>query len=301
MKLDWTLDQLVVLDAIERSGSFAGAARDLHRVPSAISYSVRTLEEQLGLALFDRSNRTATWTPEGRRLLGQARQLLMEAQGLQGLADQMSGGWEAELHVIADGALPMEPLTRCLQSFHDPEIPTRIRLDLEYQEGVPNRFEADRANLMIAIGFAGDGDTDGLVLTKLPPLPMVLVVSPDHPLAANGECTKEATTEHIELVVRDSSPEFSRAPKASFMDSRNVMYLADFYTKRVALLQGAGFGWVPEHLVANDLKSNTLVPLHVDGRWQWTYQPQLASREGQPLGRAAKHFIHTLLESIQKN
>ena len=49
MGIDWTLDQIVVLDAIERTGSFAAAAQELHRVPSAISYSVRTVEEVLGV------------------------------------------------------------------------------------------------------------------------------------------------------------------------------------------------------------------------------------------------------------
>ena len=65
-----TLDQLLVLEAIVRTGSFAGAARDLHRAPSAISYAVNGLEEALGLVLFDRSGHKAALSPEGQRLLG---------------------------------------------------------------------------------------------------------------------------------------------------------------------------------------------------------------------------------------
>lgn len=42
---DYTFDQLRVLEAIEAAGTFAGAARALNRVPSAISYAVRTLEQ----------------------------------------------------------------------------------------------------------------------------------------------------------------------------------------------------------------------------------------------------------------
>lgn len=295
MGVDWTLDQLAVLDAIERTGSFAAAARELHRVPSAISYSVRTLEELLGIALFDRSKRTAAWTPEGRRILEKARVVIAATHGLQGLADQFSGDWEAELHVIVDGALPIEPLTRCLQHFNDPSIPTRIRLDIEYQEGVTSRFESRRATLMLAIGFAGDGDADGLDLIALPPLDMVLVVSAGHALAGAENCSRDVAREHFELVVRDSSPELENTPKGSFMESRNIMYLADFYSKRVALLQGAGFGWIPQHLVVDDLSSGALVPLIIDGRQHWTYHPQLASRSGEPLGRAANHFITILL------
>ena len=48
-----TIDALKVLDAIDRKGSFAGAANELFRVPSAISYTVQKLEEDLNVAIFD--------------------------------------------------------------------------------------------------------------------------------------------------------------------------------------------------------------------------------------------------------
>ena len=61
MKL--TLDGLEVLDAIDRRGSFAAAAEELHRVPSAITYSVQQMEESLDIALFDRRGH---WQPEAK-------------------------------------------------------------------------------------------------------------------------------------------------------------------------------------------------------------------------------------------
>ena len=50
-----SLDSLAVLDAIARNGSFAAAAEALHKVPSALTYTVQKLEQQLGLVIFDRS------------------------------------------------------------------------------------------------------------------------------------------------------------------------------------------------------------------------------------------------------
>lgn len=55
-----------MLDAIHRTGSFAAAARELHRVPSAVSYAVQTLEETLGFSLFDRATHKPTLTTAGR-------------------------------------------------------------------------------------------------------------------------------------------------------------------------------------------------------------------------------------------
>ncbi|END47641.1 LysR family transcriptional regulator, partial [Escherichia coli] len=44
----WSEYSLEVVDAVARNGSFSAAAQELHRVPSAVSYTVRQLEEWLG-------------------------------------------------------------------------------------------------------------------------------------------------------------------------------------------------------------------------------------------------------------
>ena len=73
MKHPVTLEALEVLDAIDRKGSFAAAANALYRVPSAITYSVRKLEQDLGVVLFKREGRRSLLTPAGRVLLEQGR------------------------------------------------------------------------------------------------------------------------------------------------------------------------------------------------------------------------------------
>lgn len=64
----WSEYTLDVVDAVARTGSFSAAAEELHRVPSAISYSVRQLEEWLAVPLFERRHRDVELTPAGRCL-----------------------------------------------------------------------------------------------------------------------------------------------------------------------------------------------------------------------------------------
>ena len=64
-----TPDALAMMDAIARTGSFAAAARELGKVPSALTYSVRQLEDALDVLLFDRSSRQAQLTAAGEELL----------------------------------------------------------------------------------------------------------------------------------------------------------------------------------------------------------------------------------------
>lgn len=60
---------LRAFEAAARLESFALAAQELHRTPSAISHQIRELEEYFGRALFVRANRRVEPTPEARRLL----------------------------------------------------------------------------------------------------------------------------------------------------------------------------------------------------------------------------------------
>ena len=69
-----TLDQLRVFLTVVEVGSFAGAARKLHRATSVVSYSIANLEMQLGVSLFDRkTTRKPQLTDAGRTVLAEAR------------------------------------------------------------------------------------------------------------------------------------------------------------------------------------------------------------------------------------
>ena len=295
--INFTLDQLLALDAITRTGSFAAAARELHKVPSAISYNIQGLEEALGVALFDRSRRRAVLTREGRRLQESSREIIERASAMARVAAELRDGWESELHVVVDGALPMSPITQCVRRFAAPEVPTCLRVDVEYQEGVTDRFDSAPADLGLVLGFDGNGDQDGYTCSPLPALEMLLVAAPDHPLSTTV-VTEESRAGHAELVVRDSSPRFALQPKSSFIGSRNVVFLSDFHSKRIALLDAAGYGWVPQHLIAEDLEQERLRLLDTEQN-RWTYAPQIIVREGARLGRGAQLFLETLRAALQ--
>ena len=293
--MDFTLDQLRILDAIARTGSFANAAAEQHRVPSAVTYAVKSLEDALGVAIFDRSHRRAELTPAGHRILEGVRAVLAQVWSLEQVVAELSDGWEPELRVVVDGALPMGPVNRCLRRFAEAGVATRLRIDVEYQEGVLDRFERDKSDLALTLGFDEGGNDMGYDCTPLPALELLLVAAPAHPLVLQpGERDK-----HAELVVRDSSPRFVRAPKGSILGSRTVVYLSDFHSKRLALLEGAGFGWVPRHLIEEDLTRGSLVLLSLEGPSQWTYHPQAILQPGKVLGRAGRLFMDTLLQRAE--
>ena len=70
-----TPDALAMLQVIAETGSFAGAARQLGLVPSALTYRVRQIEDALDVLLFDRSARQARLTDAGAELLREGSRL----------------------------------------------------------------------------------------------------------------------------------------------------------------------------------------------------------------------------------
>lgn len=74
--MNFTLRQLQVLTAVARHGSFTRAAQDLGMTQSAVSTSVRHLEAELGLPLFDRDTRNVRPTETGRDLAARVGGLL---------------------------------------------------------------------------------------------------------------------------------------------------------------------------------------------------------------------------------
>src|SRR2546429_183350 len=123
-----SLEALQVLDAIDRKGSFAAAAEDLHRVPSAVTYSVRQLEQSLGIELFDRRGHRAVLTDAGTELLSHGRELLKAAADLECRVQQVARGWESELRIAVDTVIGVERVLRLVGEFYDQKSGTRVRL-----------------------------------------------------------------------------------------------------------------------------------------------------------------------------
>ncbi len=72
----WSEYSLEVVDAVARNGSFSAAAQELHRVPSAVSYTVRQLEEWLAVPLFERRHRDVELTAAGAWFLKEGRSVV---------------------------------------------------------------------------------------------------------------------------------------------------------------------------------------------------------------------------------
>lgn len=200
-----SLDALMVLDAIDRRGSFAAAAEELHRVPSAITYTVQKLEEDLDVPLFDRCGYRAHFTEAGRELLREARRVLHAVTELEGRVKRVATGFEVALPLAVDDLIPISRLFPVFHEFYRQDFGTRPRILEEVYGGVWDALVSNRADLVI--GAAGEGPAGGGYATRaLATIPFDFTVAPTHPLARAPEpLTPEQITQYRAVSVADSS------------------------------------------------------------------------------------------------
>jgi len=82
-----SLKQLSYVLAVEKTLHFKKAAELSHISQSALSTALNELEKQLGLRIFERDNKKVLVTPVGKQVLDKARQILLQVEDLQNLAD----------------------------------------------------------------------------------------------------------------------------------------------------------------------------------------------------------------------
>jgi len=253
-----TLDALTVLEAIDRKGSFAGAAEELHRVPSAITYAVQKLEEDLGVLLFDRSGHRASLTEAGRELLREGRHLLQAANELESRVKRVATGYEVELRIAVDDILSKERLYPLLQEFYREACGTRLRLLTEVFGGAWDALVTGRADLVL--GAPGEGPAGGGYSAR--PLGMVqwqFMVAPTHPLAQAPEpVPPEAILKYRSIAAADSSRNLP--PRTSgLLSGQDVLTVPDMRDKIAFQCAGFGVGYLPVHMTRVEVATGKLV------------------------------------------
>jgi len=200
-----TPELLYMIDAIARHGSFAKAARELDKVPSAITYAVRKLEDGLDVLLFDRSGHRAQLTPAGQTLLRDGREVLQSLDALAGRVKRVATGWELELRIAVSAALPLEPLYDLIAEFREQASVTTLRLSTEVLSGNWDALTAGRVDLVI--GADASGVPSGAYWSKpLGALQFGFCVAPHHPLAKlDRPLTAADISQYCAVVIADTS------------------------------------------------------------------------------------------------
>jgi DNA-binding transcriptional LysR family regulator len=282
-----TLDQARALDAVARTGGFTKAAAELKKGHTGVIYLLKSLEQRLGLVLLDRGGYRTQLTPTGRLVWHECVKMLEAERGVLRLCAEMGEGWEAKLSVVFDGVLPVDSVIRVLAGFGRLGASTRVALFTEFLGGVEQKFEAEEAEMMVAVVPPARTRLKGI---DLAPVRSFLVAHRDHPLLkAKGAATHEELERHVLLTVRGSDERLGMSTRD--LDPVSLIHLSDFPAKKAAVLQKLGYGWLPEPLIQKELKRGLLRPV----RWERTsvhvHSPVLYHRGERALGKGGRALL----------
>jgi len=247
MGIKLSLESIEVLDAIARKGSFAAAAESLFRVPSALTYTVRKLEEDLGVSLFNRSGHRAELTEAGAELLREGRHLLSAASELESRVRRVASGIETELCIAVSDIFNIAAMYPILDRFYMQDFGTRIKLLREVYGGSWDALLSGRAD--ISVGAPGDAPPGvGYASRPLGKLEFHYAVAPHHPLANLPEpLQNQDIMRYRSVSAADSSR--SLPPRTSgILSGQDVLTVPDMEAKLQAQISGLGVGYLPKSL-----------------------------------------------------
>ncbi|MFM2405668.1 MAG: hypothetical protein RL223_3548 [Pseudomonadota bacterium] len=264
-----TPEALQMMDTIARSGSFAAAARELGRVPSALTYSVRQLEDALDVLLFDRRSGQAKLTAAGEELLNEGRRLLAEMDAVANRVRRVATGWESELTLALDTALSRVTTFELIEAFYaqrgpDGEPPgTRLRVRAEVMTGLWETLLDGRADLAIGVSMQHAGSHPDIQVRPIGDIEFIFACAPHHPLAqAELPLADQDIQRHRAVAVADSAQRLTPST-VNLLSGQDVLTVPSMAAKIEALLRCLGCGFVPEPMAREHVAAGRLLALPV--------------------------------------
>lgn len=289
-----SLDQMRMFLAVAESGSFRAAALKLGRVQSAVSHAIARLEDELGLALFDRSGHRPALTAEGKALLANVRDVLLRVDAMRARARGLREGVELELSLTVDVLFPPARVGAALVEMSHAYPSVAIRISAEALGGPITALLEKRSQLAIIVGESFRDPR--IALEALTAVEMIAVVAASHPLARQaGPLDAAALADHLQIVQFDRSPLTDRrdigvvSPRTCRVGGQDI--------KHAMILAGLGWGRLPGWLAADDLASGRLVRVGtgvLGRRGGLPAEAYVGHRLDAPLGPAARSFVAAL-------
>jgi DNA-binding transcriptional LysR family regulator len=282
-----TPDALAMLVAIADAGSFAGAARTLNMVPSALTYRVRQIEDALDVLLFDRSSRQAKVTEAGSELLREGRRLLDDVDAVANRVKRVATGWEPQLTLAIDSAISHATVMELCEAFYALNPPTRIRLREEILSGTLEALTSGQADLSIGVAMEVAAGTQ-IEARLLGEMRFIFVMAPHHPLANAAEPIPDALIGQHRAVAVADSVQRGGGLTYGLLAGQDVFTVPSMRAKLEAQLRGLGVGFLPESLVRPYLDAGHLVTKAVDRperivRLHYAWRPPARGTQGRAL------------------
>ena len=252
-----TIEQIQCLKTLIDEGSFSLAAQKKSKAKSAIIYSIKRLEDQLGFKVIERSGYKSKLTDKGRNFLESSKKLLVEYDNLLMKCSQIESHVESYLRLSITGIYAMNmvhpAIAKAMQVFPQ----TEIQLEREILSG-ERMLQTDVVDIAIFENIRNKMEFD---YKQIDEVNMLLTLSSQHPFLTlpKSEQKIEALYKYPQIIQRSTIKEENY--QVGVHNDSLQWKVSDTHSKYEIIVQGLGWGRLPLPLIKDDLNNNKLVRL----------------------------------------
>lgn len=292
------LRQLRYAVAVAGRLNFTRAAESLSVAQPALSQQIAALEAELGVRLFDRTNRRVTLTDAGRAFVGRAERILAD---LERAAEEMTayaGGLRGRVVVGTYQSFAEYTLPKLLGRFHALYPGIEIALREGMADDLLDGLHAGRIDVFI--GHPGETKYAGDPSLRVEPLyddELVIAVGGTHRFAHRSSVAMDELRDDAFVIFRPGSSITARLlalARAAHYEPRVVFESVDSLTVRSLVAEGLGIALYPRtlgNMPGPHISLLSLVPERIVRRMS------LVTRNG-PYARSAETFVDFIREAM---
>lgn len=271
------INQIEMFIHTSQSGSIAEAARKLNKSRTTVSAALSAFEDDLGVQLLDRTGNKVQLTDIGEAIANDCERLLMIANDIQGKCDQHLNGVESSLRIARDDALPESLWRRLVQQMSERFPGTSISI---YVAPPPELEQMVQQNI-IDVAYSllpSDHQIPRVHHYELGQIHMMSVAHKSHPLSRLRKVNSTDMERYTEIALAYIDDESLRAvtPRSS-----NFIALPFFEHLRDAVLDGAGWSYVPALLINEHLREGTITVLKHNKAMSWQPYGEIVESEAR--------------------
>ncbi len=258
--MDWVPDlrQLRAFVAVVEEGSFTMAARRIFVTQSAVSHSLRTLEEQLSCRLLDRSGKRVSVTPEGAILLKRCKRILFEIDQAGRDLDGLRRWGQTQIRLGVPHSLCNFLLPSVLREFRDCFPRCEVVIEAGDTTYLLDRFAIGELDLVLGIRPRGHPDEG---YRKLFSDELAFVLSPFHPWANDPSLIDESIATQ-QFIIYAKATDTHRLIE-EWMESKNYrskkpLIIGDMQAIKEMARVGIGIAIIAPWIASTEIKDNQL-------------------------------------------